>query len=70
MHSSDHAENYRKTNCIFSHAQNTTALQPNVFLTGRVRFLVTNRERLASPEANHYQSQWQTPQPVTAHTSV
>jgi len=32
MHSSNHTEHYKK-NCIISHAQNATALQPNIFLT-------------------------------------
>jgi hypothetical protein len=35
-------QNTTENNCIISHSQNTTALQPNVFLTGTHRLLVIN----------------------------
>ena len=34
MHGSNHTE-HCKINCIISHAQNTTALQPNVCFSGK-----------------------------------
>jgi hypothetical protein len=44
MHSSNHKEhNRKKKNCIISHAQNTTALQSHLFLTGLHWLLVTNK---------------------------
>jgi hypothetical protein len=43
MRRSQHLEHYRNR-CIFSHAQNRTALQPNIFLTGIHRH---NRRRLS-----------------------
>jgi hypothetical protein len=48
-HSSNHTEHYRKKNRIMSHAQNTNALLPGVFLTGRSAFA----------SANHCQGQLQ-----------
>jgi len=41
MHTQDAAEN----NCVNSHAQDTTALQPNAFLTGIHQLLVTSKRR-------------------------
>jgi hypothetical protein len=38
-------QNTTENNCIISHAQNTTALQPNVFLTGIHLLLVTSKGR-------------------------
>ena len=43
MRSLTHTEHH-KTNCIILHSQNTTALQPNVFLSGMNQLLVTNKE--------------------------
>jgi hypothetical protein len=52
-------------NCIVSHAQNTTALQSSVFLTGIYRLLGTNKGRSAFPSADNYQGQLQSPQSVS-----
>ena len=49
----------------YLHAQNTTALQPNVFLIGIHRILVTNNGRSAFLSATHCQGQLHTPQSVT-----
>jgi hypothetical protein len=47
--------------CIIWHAQNTTALQVSVFLTGTPRLMVTNKGRSPLPSANHSQDQlWNT----------
>jgi hypothetical protein len=46
---------------IILHAQNTTALQLNVFLTGEHRLLVTSQGWLAFSSANHCQGQMHTP---------
>jgi len=62
MHSSTKNENI----CIISDAQNTTALQPNVFLTLIHRLLVTNTGRQLSTA----QSQLQTPQSLSALTTL
>jgi len=51
---------------MISHAQNTTALQPNGFLTGIHPLLVTCKGRQAFRRARHCQGQLQTPQSVTA----
>ena len=50
---------------IISHAQNTTAFQPNVLLTGIHRLLDTHVERSHLPSANQGQGQLLTPQSVT-----
>jgi hypothetical protein len=52
-------------NCIISHAQNTTALQPNVFLTGIHRLLVTKKGQSSLPGANHCSGQLQTAQSMS-----
>jgi hypothetical protein len=61
MHSSSHVEHYIKR-LYDSHAQNTTALHHNIFLTGIYRLLVTNKEGSAFRSANNCQGQLQTPQ--------
>jgi len=48
-----HGQNHFKNNCIVSHAQNTAALYPNVFLTGIYRLLLTSKGRPAFHSANH-----------------
>ena len=40
-------QNTTESNCVMSHAQNTNALQPNVFLSGIHRLLATNEGRSA-----------------------
>ena len=50
-----------ENNCINSQAQNTTALQPNVFLTGIRQLMVTS--------ANYCQGQLQTPHSLSVITS-
>jgi hypothetical protein len=67
MHSSNHT-NTTAHSCIISHAQNTTAIQPNVFLTGIHRLLVTRKGRSSFPSANNCQGQMQTPQSVSVST--
>ena len=57
--------NTTQNNCISSHAQNTTALQADVFFTGIHRLLVTNKERSAFPSADHCQGQLQTRQSLS-----
>jgi hypothetical protein len=44
-----YAQNNTASNYLISHAQNTTAFQPIVFLHGIHPFLVTNQERPATP---------------------
>jgi hypothetical protein len=56
--------NTTENNCIFSHAENRTALQPNV-LTGIHRLLVTNKGWSPSTSVNKSQVQLQTPQSVS-----
>jgi len=53
------AENTTENNGIISNAQNTTARQPNVFLTGIPRLLVIRKGWSAFPSGNHYQGQLQ-----------
>jgi hypothetical protein len=48
-----------------SHAQNTTALELNAFLTGIHRLLVTSKGQSLFPSAYHFQGQMQTPQSLT-----
>jgi hypothetical protein len=55
--------------CITSHAQNTTALLLNVFLTGIHRLLVTNKGGLAFHSENRFQGQMQSPQFVSVFIS-
>jgi hypothetical protein len=45
-------ENKTEKNCIISHAQNTTALHPNAFLTGIHWFLVKNKGETDLPSEN------------------
>jgi hypothetical protein len=52
-------QNTTEHNCIILHAQNTTALQLDLFLTGIHQSLVTNKEVSAFPSANHCQGQLQ-----------
>jgi len=66
MHSSKHTEQY-KNDCFISQAQNTTAFQPNGFLTGIHWLLVTSKGRSALPSAKHCQGQRQNPQSVSIH---
>jgi len=47
--------NTRVNNCIISHAQNTTALQPNILVTAQKQGTVT------FSRAHHCQGQLQTP---------
>jgi hypothetical protein len=65
MHSSK--TQYTTKNYIISHAQNTTALHPNVFLTEVHvhRLLVTKTGASAFPSSNNCQGQLQTPQSVS-----
>jgi hypothetical protein len=63
MHSSNNTEQYRK-NCVISHAQNTTALQPNVILTRIYRLLVKSKRWSTCPKANNWQGQMLTPQSI------
>ena len=63
-------QNTKKKDGTISHAQNTTALQPNAFLTGIHRILVTKKGRSAFLSANNCQSQLQTPQSVSAHFEI
>jgi hypothetical protein len=55
-----------ENNCIISYAQNTTALQPNVFLTGTLRLLDTKNGRSTFFRDTHCQGQLQTPQSVSS----
>jgi len=59
-----------ENNCIISHSKNTTAIQPNVFLTGIHRLFVTSNRRSSIPRANTCQSQLQTPHSVLAAPQV
>jgi hypothetical protein len=59
MYNSNHKEHYIKY--YLTRTQNTTALQPNVFLSGMNRLRVTNNLRSAFPKANICQGQLQTP---------
>jgi hypothetical protein len=68
MHSSNQKEYYRKKNYIASHAQNTTALQSNLFLTGLHRLLVTKGWSYLSG-ANNCQDQLQTAQSISLQVS-
>lgn len=45
-------QNTIENNCTVSQVQNTTALQPNIFLTGIHRLLVTDNRRPTFPTAN------------------
>ena len=56
MHSSNHT-NTTENDCIIWHAQNKTALQVSVFLTGIRRLTVTRKGRSPLPSANHSQYQ-------------
>jgi hypothetical protein len=55
---------------IISHAQYTTALQPNVLLTGIHRILPTNKRRSAFQSAIHCQGQLHTPQSLSVAATV
>jgi hypothetical protein len=56
MHSPKHIEENTK-NCFNSQAQDTTALQSNIFVTEIYQLLVTNKEMSAFPTAKHCQGQ-------------
>jgi hypothetical protein len=62
------AQNTTENNCIITHAQNTTTLKPNLFLTGMNPLLVTSKEESAFPSAKHSQGQLETPQSQTVPT--
>jgi hypothetical protein len=65
------SQNTTENNFIISEAQNTTVLQPNVFLTETHCVLVTNNGQSSFPSPNHFQGQIKTPQSVTVkHDSV
>jgi hypothetical protein len=59
-------QNTTANKCFVSRAQNTTALQSNVFITGIYRLAVKNQGRIGWPSANHSQGQIQTPWSVTS----
>ena len=61
-HTSLNIPNTTDSNWIISHAQNTIALQPNVFLTGINGSLVTTKGRSPFSSANHCQGHVQTPE--------
>ena len=65
LHTALTAPNATEHNFVTSHAQNTTALQSSIFLTGIHRLLVTNKERSAFPNANNCQGQLQSPRSVS-----
>jgi hypothetical protein len=60
-----HKTENHKSNCVISSAQNTTALQLNVFLNVINQLLVTNKGVVVFRSANIYQGQLQTPQSLT-----
>ena len=60
---SKYTEHYKK--CIISHAQNTIAFQPNIFLIETHQSMVTNKWRSPFSSVRNCQGQMQTPQPVT-----
>jgi hypothetical protein len=62
-------QNTTENNCIISHAQNTTALQSNLFLTGIHRLLVRNKGWSGFLIENNCQGQLQTPQSVLLSTT-
>jgi hypothetical protein len=64
IHISNYTKHCRK-NYILSHPKHSTALQPNVFLTGTHRLLLTSKGRSTSCGANNCQGQLQTPQSVS-----
>jgi hypothetical protein len=57
-------QNIAEHNCVASHAQNTSALQPDVFLTGTLLLGDTNKMYSAFPSTKHSQGQLQTHQSV------
>ena len=59
-----------ENNCIILHAQNVNTFQPNVFLSGVHRLLVTNSRRSPFPTANRCQGQLQTTQSFAYINSV
>jgi len=73
LHSSNYIElkqTKKKTNSIISHVQNTTAIQPNVFVTGIHLLLATNKRQSAFASANLCQGQLQTSQSTAVPSSV
>lgn len=52
-----------------SHAQNTIAFRPNIFLTEIKWLLITNKGRSAFPSKDNYQGQLHTPRLVSLHKS-
>jgi hypothetical protein len=65
MRSALTTQNTTQNNCIISHAQTTTALQPNAHLTGIRRSLVINKGGSAFPRGKKCQGQMQTSQSVS-----
>ena len=61
-------QNTTESNCIISHAQNTTALQLNIFLSGIYRLLIRSKGPSAFPSANNCQGQPQTPESLSVIT--
>jgi len=55
-------QNSTGNNCVISHAQNTTAFHPNVFVTGIYHLLLESKEQLNFPNSDYFQGQLQTPQ--------
>jgi hypothetical protein len=63
-------QNTTDKNCNISHAQNTTALQPNVFLVGIHPLLFTNKGGPSFSTADNCQGQLNTPQSVLAEETI
>ena len=58
--------NTNDNNCVLSHAQNTTAVQPNIYFTDDTSFaLQKTRDGRLSPKQKKFQGQLQTPQSVS-----
>jgi len=55
----------KRTVLCHTHARHTTALQPNLFLTGMHRLLVTNKWRPSFPRPNNCQGHLQTTELLT-----
>jgi len=62
LHNSNHTEH--------SHAQNTTALQPNVYLTGIQLLLVKKKGRAPFASAHHCQVKLQTSESVSEGNKI
>jgi hypothetical protein len=61
-------QNATENSCNISYAQNTTAPQPYVFLTGIRRLLLTNKGRSAVPSVKNFQGQLRSLQSVSVLT--